>query len=93
MQSAGKRAWKKRLDAWEKKLAMNKNTKTLPSGVRVAGETSASSSKKKVKQAKQLTDLPTLQTITFKGLNGAKCRKWWQETPDKHHVKASIRKA
>ena len=93
MQSAGKRAWGKRLDAWERKLAMNKNTKTLSSGVRVAGGTNAGSSKKKMKQAKQLTDFPTMQTITFEGLNGAECRKWWQETPDNHHVKASIRKA
>ena len=72
---------------------MNKNTKTLSSGVRVAGGTNAGSSKKKMKQAKQLTDFPTMQTITFEGLNGAECRKWWQETPDNHHVKASIRKA
>ena len=73
MQSAGKRAWEKRLDAWEKKLAMNKNMKTLPSGIRVAGGTSAGSSKKKVKQTKQPANIPTVQTITFEGLNGAKC--------------------
>ena len=54
---------------------MNKNMKTLPSGVPVAGGTSAGSSKKKVKQTKQLVDLPTVQTITFEGLNGAECRK------------------
>ena len=93
MQLARKRAWKKRLDAWEKKLVMNKNMKTLPFGIHVAGGTSTGSSKKKVKQTEQLTDLPMVQTITFEGLNGAECRKWWQETPDNHQVKASIRKA
>ena len=93
MESAGKRAWKKKLDE-----EMNKNAKTLPSGIRVVGgmyvgTSSAGASKKKKKQTKQPAELPTVQSITFEGLNGAECRKWWQETPDNHLVKASIRKA
>ena len=35
----------------------------------------------------------TPQTIQFEGLSGMDCRKWWQETPDTHPVKASIRRA
>ena len=52
MESAGKRAWKKKLDE-----DMNKNAKTLPSGIHVAvgtyaGTSSAGASKKKAKQTK-----------------------------------------
>ena len=25
----------------------------------------------------------TYQTVTFEGLNGLECWKWWQETPEK----------
>ena len=80
MQSAGKRAWKRKLD---EDIAMNKNAKTLPSGIRVAGGTYAGSSsaganKKKTKQTKPPGELPTIQSITFEGLSGAECRKWWQ---------------
>ena len=49
MHSVGKRAWKKKLD---EDSAMNRNVKTLPSGVHVAGGTSIGPSKKKVKQPK-----------------------------------------
>ena len=73
---------------------MNKNAKTLPSGICVggtyAGSNSAGASKKKAKQTKEPTKLPTVQSITFEGLNGAECWKWWQETLDNHQVKASI---
>ena len=61
MQLVGKRAWKRKLD---EDAAMNKNVKTLPSGIRVAGgtnaRTSVGASKKKVKQPKQLGDIPTV---------------------------------
>ena len=59
MQSAGKRAWKKKLD---EDSTMNGNVKTLPSGVHIAGGTNTGPSKKKVKQPKQTvaTDIPTV---------------------------------
>ena len=77
MELAGKKAWKKKLDE-----DMNKNAKTLPSGIRVAGgmytgTSSTGTSKKKAKQTKQPTELPTVQSITFEGLHGVECRKWW----------------
>ena len=75
--------------------AMNRNVKTLPSRVRVVGGTSMGPSKKKGNKPAQSAamDNPTVQNVSFEGLNGAECNKWWQETPDNHLVKASIRKA
>lgn len=72
---------------------MNKNVKTLPSGVRFARGTN--SSKKKGKQQAQIvaTIHLTPQNIPFRGLNGLECRKWWQDTPNDHAVKNNIRKA
>lgn len=94
MQSARKRAWKK-LEEDTTTATMNRNVKTLPSRVRVAGGTSTGASKKKGKQTAQpaTTDNLTTQNVSFKGLNGAKCRKWWQEKHDNHMVKTSIRKS
>ena len=96
MHSAGKRAWKKKLEEDSTTTAaMNRNVKTLPSGVHVAGGISTGPSKKKANHPTQSTamDIPTAQNVAFEGLNGAECRKWWQETPDNHLVKASIQKA
>ena len=74
-------------------MRMNKNVQTLPSGVHVAEGMSLG--KKKVKSQAQTTAIVHLtpQNIPFEGLNGLECRKLWQDAPDDHLVKASIRKA
>lgn len=35
----------------------------------------------------------TPQNITFEGLNGSECQKWWQDTPDNDLVKQNLHKA
>ena len=74
---------------------MNRNVKTLPLGVCVVGGTSTGATKRKGKQTTQpaATDHLTAQNVSFEGLNGAKCSKWWQGTRNNHLVKTSIRKA
>ena len=92
MESVGKRAWKKLEEDLATSKRMNKGVKTLPSGIRVA---STSTSKKKRKSQAQVVAAIhlTLQNISFEGLNVIECKKWWQDTPETHTVKNSIRKA
>jgi hypothetical protein len=93
MDSAGKRTWKKKLEEdSESNDKMTKGMRTLPSGIKVAGMSSKKKGKAQV-QAQAPAAPVTPQNISFEGLNGAECRKWWQENPDTHQAKASMRRA
>lgn len=50
------------------------------------------SGKKKVWSRVQKEERVTVQTLTFKSVSGIECCTWWEETPDDHLVKASLRK-
>ena len=77
MESAGKRKqWRNQLQA-----DMDKNSRVLASGIRVAGPSGFSTKKQKVRE--ELTHL----TVQFEGLNGSECRRWWQETPEADQIK------
>ena len=52
-----------------------------------------SSSKEKCMATTPKKAEATPQTIQFEGLSGMDCQKWWQETPDDHPIKASIKRA
>ena len=64
------------------------HARILPSGVKVAGPMAAGSSKKQ----KVKPDL-SHKTVQFEGLNGNKCRKWWQDTPDTDVIKKILVRA
>ena len=66
------------------KANMEKNARVLASRVRIAGLTTSSSKKQKVK-----ADLSHL-TVQFEGLNDNECRRWWRETEDTNLVKQSL---
>ena len=86
MQSAGKRAWRKQL---EPDSTMNQDVQAGPSQARPRGK-----DKGKHRARVQNPDVQTTpRTVVFEGLNGWDYRKWWDEHPDTHLVKASIRKA
>lgn len=77
---------------------IDKTARVLPSGVRVAGgidrSTSASKQKHRPKIATaRATRKVTADTIVFEGVNGAKCRKWWQENVADHEVKKNLQRA
>ena len=83
MESAGKRKrWKSQLAA-----NMEKNSRVLESGVRVAGPSGSSTKKQKVRE--ELTYL----TVQFEGLNGSECQRWWQETPEADQIKKILVRA
>ena len=87
MQSASKRAWRKQL---EQKSTMNQNVQAGPSQAQPRGKDKG---KHREKLQNQQDVQITPQTVVFEGPNGGDCRKWWEEHPDTHLVKASIRKA
>ena len=86
MESAGKRKWKKQLEESEAQKSMNMSC----AGNQNEG---TSSSKQKRKPTTPTAAKITPQTIQFEELSGMDCKKWWQETPDDHPIKASIRRA
>ena len=80
MNFAGKRKqWKNKVTGTRN---MEMHARILPSRVKVAGPMAAGSSKKQ----KVKPDL-SHKTVQFEGLNGNKCRKWWQDTPDTDVIK------
>ncbi len=86
MESAGK--WQ-----WQKQLAQAKLEEARSMASIGNLNEGSSSSKEKRKAVAPAAAEVTPQTIQFEGLNGTDCQKWWQETPDDHPVKASIRRA
>ena len=86
MESAGKRKWKKQLEEFEAQKGMNMSSV----GNQNEG-TSSSKQKHKTTAPAAIEIMP--QTLQFEGLSGIDCRKWWQETPNDHAVKASIKRA
>ena len=83
MESAGKRRkWKSQLAA-----NMEKNSRVLASGIRVAGPSGSGAKKQKAKE--ELTHL----TVQFEGLNGSECRRWWQQTPEANQIKQILIRA
>jgi hypothetical protein len=94
MDSAGKRTWKRKLEEdKESTEQIMKGTRTLQSGVKVAGMGSKKQKGKSQVQGSAPTVPVTAQNVAFEGLNGTECRKWWQENPDNHPAKASMRRA
>ena len=58
----------------------------------MAGEGNQNEASKRKTTARPVAEV-TPQTIQFEGLSGIDCRKWWQEIPGDHPIKASIRRA
>lgn len=85
MQSTEKHSWRAKLqvdDSSSNNMNMNHNAHVLPSGVKIVGNMDIGWSKKKVKtqpkvQAQATKEIIIVETITFEGLNGVECKKWW----------------
>ena len=88
MEFVGKRAWMKKLEEDSSSNTISKNVQVVPSGMWVAGDIG----KKKARAQLVATTHLTPQNVTFEGLNGLECRKWWQETSNDHFVKESIQR-
>ena len=87
MESTGKRKWKRALEESTAGKGMKMST------TRNQSEGTNRSNKQKHKAQAPATAEITPQNIAFEGLSGMDYRKWWQETPNDHVVKASIRRA
>ena len=81
------RAWRKQLDH---DSAMSQDVQAGPFE---AWPPRKDKGKQRAKVQNQTEVQTTSQNVAFEGLNGLDCRKWWNENPDTHLVKASIQKA
>ena len=79
MEAAGKRTWKKRVEEESTASVMSKGMRMLPTSNRGVGTSNSSSKNKGKAQAHAPATAPmiTQQNISFEGLNGMDCRKWW----------------
>lgn len=92
--------------SWQKQLQQlpgvvsstsgNKNVvRILPSGVKVRGGMADNSKKKgkkvqsKVQQTIAKSEV-TMDTITFEGLTGIDCKKWWNKTSNDDPMKIQM---
>ena len=85
MESVDKRQWKKQLE--QSKVMEGRNM----AGASNRNEGSRTNKEKRTATAPAAEVTP--QTIQSERLSGMDCRKWWQEIPDDHPIKASIKRA
>ena len=77
----------------EEESTTSKGMKMLSAGNRSGGTSSSNKKKGKAQAHAPTTTEITPQNIAFEELSEMECKKWWQENPNSHAVKASIRRA